>query len=94
MTKLWFGCALLFNLSSMTSTAPADEAAADAAVVTKAVSKCVDIVRSKGDEWSKGFDAFYNPGTGQVEINVVYVGGREPLFRFKKCMVQQGFPLN
>jgi hypothetical protein len=94
MKGLGLGCAVLLHLGWMPSTAFADQTTVDAAAVAKAVSKCVDIVRSKGDEWSKGFDAFYNPATGRLENNVVYAGGREPLFRFNKCMVQQGFPLS
>ena len=62
--------------------------------IVKAVKYCVDFVHSaSGNAFYQSFDAFYNPTTGNVENNVVYVGGQEALFVFNKCMAGHGFPL-
>jgi hypothetical protein len=56
-----------------TQQTPADTA-------TKAVSKCLDFVRTKAAPvLSKGFDAYYNPATGRVENKCgSYRGQKEP----------------
>jgi hypothetical protein len=67
------------------------------------VADCVKEVRSAAPAdsgfntidrrfWT-GFDAFYNPGTGKVQNNVVYNGERPALYAFNKCMSARGIPL-
>lgn len=74
-------------------------------VLNKTVAECVELVRASGAKpestfdtvnakfWS-GFDAYYNPSTGRVENNVMYVGQRPVLYAFNKCMVSKGVPLS
>jgi hypothetical protein len=71
------------------ATAFAQSSQNDAGIV-KVVKYCVDVVHSSGDG---GFDAFYNPATGNVENNTLTVGEQSWLFIFNKCMAEQGFPL-
>jgi hypothetical protein len=64
----------------------------------KTVKQCVDVVhRFPSDEIEKRFfqkfDAFYNPATGTVQSNAVYVGGQAALYQFNKYMASKGFPL-
>ena len=70
------------------------------ASLTDAVSKCVFIIRNSapkegwpGADAYTSFDAYYNPGSGRVENNVVVQGGRPALYAFNKCMAARGFPL-
>jgi hypothetical protein len=81
---VWCGPATAFAQTSQNNAA-----------IVQAVKYCVDYVHSAspGNYFYKGFDAFYNPATGNVENNVVYAGGQEALFVFDKCMAGQGFPL-
>jgi hypothetical protein len=70
------------------------KAPAETATINKAISKCLNFVRTKADPvFSKGFDAYYNPATGRVENNAALIGDKESLSRFNKCMAQQGIPL-
>lgn len=41
----------------------------------------------------RGFDAFYNPGSGRVENNAILVGQAPAKFAFYKCMAENGIPL-
>lgn len=73
-------------------------AAQNADAINKAVKHCVEFVqKSPGTDMEKysfsKFDAYYNPATGLVENNVVYVDDQLSLFKFNKCMVSEGFPL-
>jgi hypothetical protein len=96
MGKLSVCCAVVLNLA-LVRTALAEETTTqltptEVAAVIKAVTKCLNIVHSKDDTVSKNFDAHYNPATGRVENNAVYVGDTEPHFQFNKCMAHQGYP--
>ena len=92
-------CAVILNLALM-QIALAEETTTQLTLtaINKAVSKCVDVVHSyQGDAsttyFFEKFDAYYNYVTGQVGNNSLYEGDKEPLFRFNKCMAQQGIPL-
>ena len=94
MRKLGVCCAVVLNLAQV-QTAFSGEAPTrlDMATINKAISKCLDFVRSKADPvFSKGFDAYYNPATGRVENNAALIGDKESLSRFNKCMAEQGVP--
>jgi hypothetical protein len=97
MGKLGVCCAVVLNLA-LVQTALAQETKtqqtpAETATINKAVSKCLDFVRTKADPvFSKGFDAYYNPATGRVENNAALIGDKESLSRFNKCMAEQGVP--
>jgi hypothetical protein len=66
----------------------------DTAAINKVVSECVKLVHDfSNDSFFKRFDAYYNPGTGLIVDNRVYVGDRPAFFQFGKCMTQHGFPL-
>jgi hypothetical protein len=72
--------------------------AKDVNTINDAVEYCVDFVRnSSGTDMEKysfsKFDAYYNPATGGVADNVIYTNDQLSLFKFNKCMVNQGFPL-
>jgi hypothetical protein len=90
--------AVVLNLAIVPVAVAEETTQPSPATINEAVSKCVDVVHSyKGlerDEYfSKKFDAYYNPLTGRIENNAQYAGDRDPLFRFNKCMTQQGVPL-
>ena len=93
--KLSVCCAVVLNLALL-QTALAQETKTQqtpAETATKAISKCLDFVRTKADPvFSKGFDAYYNPATGRVENNAALIGDKESLSRFNKCMAEQGVP--
>jgi hypothetical protein len=61
----------------------------------KTISLCVDAARKSapGDAMAQEFDAFYNPGNGQVQNNVRFQGQRPALYAFNKCMTERGIPL-
>lgn len=66
--------------------------------IDKAVARCVELVhKSPGTDMEKysfsKFDAYYNPATGAVMNNVIYADDQLSLFKFNKCMVNEGFPL-
>nr|WP_083795010.1 hypothetical protein [Bradyrhizobium sp. ORS 278] len=76
----------------------------DGQIISKAVKGCVAQVRNVGKctneqscprdaEFFRGFDAYYNPASGQVENNVTVQGERKALFTFKKCMAESGVAL-
>jgi hypothetical protein len=65
---------------------------ADTATINKTVSECINFVHALGDSFKK-FDAYYNPATGRVENNVMYVADQPAIFQFNKCMAQHGLPL-
>jgi hypothetical protein len=75
------------------------DAAAATGGVEAAVDYCVEQARQPqpGElqrNLHNGFDAFYNPGTGEVEHNATLWGNDQPaVFAFQKCMAQQGHPL-
>jgi hypothetical protein len=76
MRKLNVCCAVVLNLA-WPQTAFSEEAPTrpDVATSNKAISKCLDFVRTKADPvFSKGFDAYYNPATGRVENNAALIG--------------------
>jgi hypothetical protein len=66
-----------------------------------AVGECVRLTRDSAPRNSpeyesnfwKGFDAYYNPGSGLVTNNVMYNGQRPALYAFNKCMTTKGMPL-
>lgn len=62
--------------------------------IKETVRACVVVVHSNPDTFSQGFYAYYNVATGTVENNMLYRAGREPLFRFQKCMAEHGVPLS
>jgi len=74
-------------------------AAAATAGIEATVDYCVERARQpQPGELQRnlhtGFEAFYNPGTGEVEHNATLWGNDQPaLFAFQKCMAQQGYPL-
>jgi hypothetical protein len=97
--KLGGCCAVVLNLAPAFAQEKETTPPADTASINEIVTKCLDIVHSyKGDVsteyFSKRFDAFYNPLTHQVENNARIAPEQEPLFRFNKCMAQQGVPLS
>lgn len=66
--------------------------------LNQAVSRCVEQVRNhrSGNPSEQplfsGFDAYYNPATGQIESNAEYNGNYPAQFLFEKCMSGAGFP--
>jgi hypothetical protein len=66
----------------------------ETAAIKETVRACVQVVHSNPDTFSQGFYAYYNAATGTVENNMIYQAGREPLFRFQKCMAEHGVPLS
>ena len=96
MGRLSVCCAVVLNLA-LVQTALAEETTtqltpAEVAGVIKAVTKCLDVVHAKDDTFSKNFDAYFDPATGQVENNAAFAGDREPHSRFNNCMAQQAYP--
>lgn len=63
------------------------------ALIVAAVKVCVVEVHKSADSFAKHFDAFYNPATGLVENNAVYVGDQPSVYQFRKCMTAAGYPL-
>ena len=64
----------------------------ETAAIKETVRACVQVVHSNPDTFSQDFYAYYNVPTGTVENNLPYHAGREPLFRFQKCMAEHGVP--
>jgi hypothetical protein len=68
-------------------------------LISKAVGNCVNRVHTYKAEqayeqnYYSNFDAYFNSATQRVEDNVIVQGQRQPLFIFRKCMAEMGFPL-
>ena len=71
----------------------------DAAAISKVIAECVRKVRSLetqpkgfGGQPYAEFDAFYNPGNGQIKNSNRYVD-QGPTYAFDKCMASKRVPL-
>lgn len=64
--------------------------------LTDVIAECVQTVHeaAPNDNFFQQFDAYYNPTTGRVANNVIYVGGRPALYSFQKCMSNKGWPMS
>lgn len=86
LIAVWGQIALAEGAAKLTET--------ETAAIKETVRTCVQVVHRNPDSFSQGFYAYYNVATGTVEDNLVYQAGREPLFRFQKCMAEHGVPLS
>jgi hypothetical protein len=87
---------VIFSLLLLSPTSSAVAQSTD--TINKAVNECIEVVHSSpGNDFEKfsdkKFDAYYNPATGLVENNVIYMDDKGSLFKFNKCMTSMGLPL-
>jgi hypothetical protein len=81
-------------MASSVSSPPTSEhspPAADFAKIRRAVSVCINFVRTLPEEYwgAAEFDAYYNTVTGRV----LRLGTPQAAVQFDKCMAGQGVPL-
>lgn len=94
MTRLIIYCGgFLIAVSGHVALAEGAAKLTQAEAIKKTVLACLEVVHSNPDASSQRFYAYYNAATGTVENNMIYQAGREPLFRFQKCMAEHGVPL-
>ena len=93
LVSLWVLTAAVIMAGSVSSLPTSEHSppAADVAKIQRAVSVCVNFVRTLPEEyWEAGeFDAYYNTVTGRV----LRLGTPQAAVQFDKCMAGQGVPL-